>query len=392
MSTSLSLSNLTEPREKTYFGIVLAVSIVVWLLCLIAISPIIIIGCIAGFTWLANGLLVAQLKSDAVKVDADQFPALANTFVRVCSKLKVQNVPELYIVQSGGFLNAFATRHSGRNFVVLFSDLLDAYGAESSEIEFLLGHELGHIKSNHIIKRILLGPGHLLPLLGNAYSRACELSCDRHGIFAATDSQGAINAMLVLAGGKQAASLLSPAPFARQYASHRGFFVSWYELISGYPTLSQRVSNLIAISEGRALSRSRRNAFAYPFALFTFGGGTSGGANLLITVAVIGLLAAIAIPAFVKARDTAIRSACLGNLRLLNSAKEEITVEDKTLKDGDTIPPEAFSKVITGGLGAVSCSKGGVYNVNPVGEEPECSVHGPLSDVMQPALMPHQQM
>ena len=382
MNESLTLANLTEPKENVYYRIALVISILVWLVCVVTISPIIIVGIIGLFMWLGNGLLVAQLKADAVKVEGDQLPQLAGTFAKVCAKLQIQQIPDLYILQSGGLLNAFATRHSGRNFVVVHSELLDTYGPDSAEIEFLLGHELGHIKKSHILKHLFLAPGLLFPLLGNAYSRACELSCDRHGLFAATQSQGAINAMLVLAGGKQTKSAMTPVPFALQYAKDRGFFVSWYELISGYPTTSQRVANLLALSEGRTLSRASRHPFAYLFAVFTMGGRSTGGANVLITVAIIGLLAAIAIPSFVKARDTAQLNACVNNMRMLDAAKEQAALALKH-RAGDTVSEQEVSQSLKNGFSGLVCPKAGHYTINPIGQEPECSEHGPLSGALE---------
>lgn len=382
MNGSLTLANLTEPRENVYFRVALVISILVWLVCVVTITPIVIVGIVGLFVWLGNGLLVAQLKADAVKVEGDQLPELANTFTKVCAKLQIQKIPDLYVLQSGGLLNAFTTRHSGRNFVVVYSELLDTYGPDSAEIEFLLGHELGHIKRSHILKRLLVAPGLFFPLLGNAYSRACELSCDRHGMFSATESQGAINAMMILAGGKLAKTLMTPAPLASQYAKHRGFFVSWYELISGYPTMSQRLANLLALNEGSTLSRASRHPLAYLFAFFTLGGKSAGGTNVLITVAVIGLLAAIAIPSFVKARETAQLNACVNNMRMLDTAKEQVALALK-YRDGDTVSEQQVSQSLKNGFRGLVCPHAGHYTINPVGQQPECSVHGSLSGALE---------
>ncbi|MEI8242518.1 MAG: M48 family metallopeptidase [bacterium] len=371
MNQELSLSNLTEPREEAYFIIALVFSILAWLACVVTIIPIAYVVVIGLFIWLANGLLVAQLKADAVLVDQTQFPALAGTFARVCAKLQVAKVPELYVVQSNGVLNAFATRHCGRNFVVVFSEILDAYGADSPEIEFLLGHEIGHIQRSHLQKRLLLFPGLILPLLGNAYHRACEFTCDRYGAFATSDPQGAVRAMMVLAGGRQAKQSMSPESFARQYAGQRGFFVSWYELISGYPTLSRRVANLIAVRDGGTLQRAPRNFFAYPFAFFTFGGTGGGGANALITVAIIALLAAIAIPSFVKSRQDSRRSQCVNNLRLIDHAKAQLAVANPALKDAYVPTLAELQPYLRGRVPA--CRDGGTYSVNAITCNPTCS-------------------
>ncbi len=56
----------------------------------------------------------------------------------------------LYVLQSGGILNAFAARHAGRSFVVVYSDFMDVLGADWREMKFILGHEIGHLRSRHV--------------------------------------------------------------------------------------------------------------------------------------------------------------------------------------------------------------------------------------------------
>lgn len=299
----LTLKNLTLGKEKVYFAVILAISLIAWIILTITVIGLVYALLAAAFIWFANGLFVAHLKSEAVLVNEQQLPELYSTYKEVCEQLGVTKMPELYVTQAGGALNAFATRHAERNFVTLFSDIVESYGQSSDEIRFLLGHELGHIKNRHILKRLFLFPGLILPLLGPAYNRACETSCDYYGSFVAKNMDGALRAMMVLSGGKHIGKTMSPQTFSEQYKNHRGFFVSWHELISGYPTFSQRVANLIAIKEKNPLPKYSRNPFAYLFALFSFGGPASGGS--FITIAIIAFLAAIAIPNLLRARLTA---------------------------------------------------------------------------------------
>jgi type II secretory pathway pseudopilin PulG len=51
--------------------------------------------------------------------------------------------------------------------------------------------------------------------------------------------------------------------------------------------------------------------------------------EIMIVVAIIGMLAAIAIPNFVKARTTAQQNACINNLRLIDSSKQEWALEQR---------------------------------------------------------------
>src|SRR5437899_11608609 len=51
--------------------------------------------------------------------------------------------------------------------------------------------------------------------------------------------------------------------------------------------------------------------------------------EIMIVVAIIGLLAAIAIPNFVRARTTAQMNACINNLRQIDSAKQQWALETR---------------------------------------------------------------
>lgn len=326
---ALSPDRLNLTKEGTYFAVVLAISIMAWIFIAISLVGIAYALFFALMIWLGNGLLTAHLRSEAVRVDSRQLPELHATFAKVWEKLGARGpLPALYVIQSGGALNAFATRFSGRNFVVVYSDVLEAFGASSPEMQFILGHEIGHIKSSHLPKHLLLAPGLFFPLIGPAYLRACEASCDLHGAYAADDLNGAVRAMLTLGGGKEKGRHLDADAFAAQHADERGFFVSWHELTSAYPTLSARVARLVnLVRPGTAPSSPPRNPFAYLFALATPGGRMAAGGNMLVFVVIIGLLAAMAIPAFQKVRQASEAKACESNRRMISAAFDAYVVE-----------------------------------------------------------------
>lgn len=100
---------------------------------------------------------------------------------------------------------------------------------------------------------------------------------------------------------------------------------------------------------------------------------------LPVIIGIIGMLAAIAIPAFVKARETAQLNACVNNMRIIDAGKEQAAVEHGH-RDGEAIPESEISDFVRDGLGAVVCPAGGGYTINPLGQDPECSRHGPLSE------------
>jgi type II secretory pathway pseudopilin PulG len=90
-------------------------------------------------------------------------------------------------------------------------------------------------------------------------------------------------------------------------------------------------------------------------------------------VAIIGLLAAIAIPNFVKARTTAQTNACINNLRQIDGAKEQWALEAKK-NQGDAVVSASINSYIKGG--APKEPAGGTYTYAVIGTNPSCSKAG----------------
>ena len=95
--------------------------------------------------------------------------------------------------------------------------------------------------------------------------------------------------------------------------------------------------------------------------------------EIMIVVAIIGLLAAIAIPNLIRARETAQRVACQSNLKSIEGAKATWALENKrgsgdTPSDADLFGPTAFIAA------KPSCPGNGTYTLNQVDAKPACSV------------------
>ena len=92
--------------------------------------------------------------------------------------------------------------------------------------------------------------------------------------------------------------------------------------------------------------------------------------EIMIVVAIIGLLAAIAIPNFVKARNTSQANACINNMRQIESGIQQYGLE-KSKKDGDlpSADEAAIGAYIKGGVmpkcpaGASAYTLAGTYGV-----------------------------
>lgn len=95
------------------------------------------------------------------------------------------------------------------------------------------------------------------------------------------------------------------------------------------------------------------------------------GISGIVGIAVIGMLAAIAIPNFVIARNTAQMNACINNLRQLDGAKQQWALEQKK-EITDTPTKNEVAAYIKGEY--PTCPAGGIYTINAVGQDPTCSI------------------
>lgn len=98
----------------------------------------------------------------------------------------------------------------------------------------------------------------------------------------------------------------------------------------------------------------------------------------ILMIFVLGLMAAIAIPNFVKARKTAQYQACQVNLKMIQDAKEAWALENR--KTENAIASEADLVGESKGMPErPACPGGGSYDLNAVNQSPACSLHGPIA-------------
>ena len=111
--------------------------------------------------------------------------------------------------------------------------------------------------------------------------------------------------------------------------------------------------------------------------------------EIMIVVAIIGLLAAIAIPNFIRARATSQQNACINNLRQIDGAISEWALETGQ-KNGDTVAsPTTVSAYIklNSNNSVPGCPAHGTYSTTTVGDTPQvkCTLS---TDVTTPHRLP----
>jgi len=151
----------------------------------------------------------------ATRVSPRQYPQIHQMLHECATTLDVKPVPELYIEQDPT-PTAMAIG-MGKPIIVVSTGMLDLVDADG--LQFIIGHEVGHVLSGHAVYRTMLislvnlaAAMEWLPIgawsiraivLGlNEWFRKSELSCDRAGLLCSQDPNAALRAHASLAGAK----------------------------------------------------------------------------------------------------------------------------------------------------------------------------------------------
>ncbi len=104
--------------------------------------------------------------------------------------------------------------------------------------------------------------------------------------------------------------------------------------------------------------------------------------EIMIVVAIIGLLAAIAIPNFKKSRAVSQANACINNLRQIDAAANQFALErGKRTGDAINFPGDLTPYIKLNSVGSIPpCPIGGdYYQDNIIGSLPTCSIGNAVS-------------
>ena len=238
----LALAEMQHPKETPFFMACAIVSLILYPLLIIGVHVLIPILFLVNLC--LHGFMTGQLKGNCIRVSRHQLPQVFHATEAMSARLGLEHVPAVYVMESGGMLNAFASRFLKKDYVVLFSNVVEmAYEQGPEALDFVLAHELAHIARRHLRNRWMILPAEFLPLLPQAYYRACEYSCDL--IAAHCAPQGAVSGLMALSAGKKLRHHVSATEFAAQVETETGFWVWLTELFASHPNLPKRVEAVI---------------------------------------------------------------------------------------------------------------------------------------------------
>jgi len=122
-----------------------------------------------------------------------------------------------------------------------------------------------------------------------------------------------------------------------------------------------------------AYSRIKRSGGMLSGQGLALGGLITGYVSIALSVVILPMMMAIAVPNFVKARQTAQNNACINNLRMIDGAKQTCALEKKLTAE-DTPTAQDLKPYLRQDFNSLRCPAGGRYSINKVGEPPTCSI------------------
>jgi Zn-dependent protease with chaperone function len=236
---------LVHRKEGIYFALTLLFSILTYVALLFSLVGIVIIVALILVSYFFHALSMASIRRNGVRLSERQFPDIYEKTTKLAQDMEIEKIPAIYVMESMGVMNAFATRFFGKNMVVIYSEIFDlSEEKRDEELLFVLAHEFAHIKRRHVLVHLLILPAMFVPFLGEAYLRACEYTCDRYAAYYIGKVDAAKEALSMLAIGKRLSTKMNKEAFVQQISEESGFFVWLSEKLSSHPHLPKRINVL----------------------------------------------------------------------------------------------------------------------------------------------------
>ncbi|MDO5662843.1 MAG: M48 family metallopeptidase [Brachybacterium sp.] len=196
--------------------------------------------------WIARAILYAQPRVQGIRMSPTQFPEGYRMVAEASQQFGLRKVPDAYVVSGGGVVNAFASGHGFRRFVVFHSDLFEVGGKvrDPDALRFVAAHEVGHLAAGHVSYFRLLFVNLLMqiPILGPAFSRSQEYTADNFGYVHCP--RGAAGVVALLGAGKYLNADVNVNELADRAATEKGLWAHIVNWLASHPVITWRAHAL----------------------------------------------------------------------------------------------------------------------------------------------------
>ena len=196
---------------------------------------------------LALNVYYQKYRTMSIRITEKNFPEIYERIQLYAKRLDMKKVPEVYIIQQNGILNAFSSCIVRKQYIEIYADIFEVAYREHKDLDaisFILAHEMAHIKYKHATfgyqMKILYAK--MVPILGSTASRAREYSCDR--LAQKVTGVDGIDAMFSLVAGKHLYKMVDKEDYLEYAKTVNGFFVWWYNLLADHPVMTKRIPAL----------------------------------------------------------------------------------------------------------------------------------------------------
>lgn len=190
-------------------------------------------------------IIQRQFFGNALQITKYQFKDIYNIARENARNLAIK-MPKVFIVQDP-YLNAFTIGFKSPYTIVLTSSLVESLTRD--EIDFIIGHEMGHIKFGHSRILSFISPvGRSIPFVSWLYGfwrRKAEYSADRVGLIVTPKIKPAIQAILKMTVGRKLAEVIDINEIIQQIEETEATFLSTTgESFLSHPYVMNRIKAL----------------------------------------------------------------------------------------------------------------------------------------------------
>lgn len=188
-----------------------------------------------------------KYRTMSIRITEKNFPEVYERVQLYAKRLGMKKVPEVYIIQQNGILNAFSSFIVRKQYIEIFADIFEVAYREHEDLDaisFILAHEMAHIKYKHATFGYQMKTlySRMIPIIGSTASRAREYSCDR--LAQKVTGVDGIEAMFSLVAGKHLYKMVDKEDYLEYAKGVKGFFVWWYNLLADHPVMTKRIPAL----------------------------------------------------------------------------------------------------------------------------------------------------